>query len=785
MTTYSSRDEISEQYRWDLTSIFENDEAFLAALEQAKAYPERCLAFQGKISQSPETLLEYLRFDDEMSIELSKLVNYANRKADEDTRASLYQDYSSQVMSVYVAISSACSWFASELLSIDETTMEQFYQQCPDLELYRRALEVIFRRRAHVLSPAEEHLLASAGDMASQPENVFSLLNDADLTFKDALDSEGVVHPVTHGSYIPLMMSTDRTLRENAYHSLYSTYKQFRNTFAATLGAQNKQLKFYADARNYPSLLASALDGNEVPTEVYTNLIEAVHKNLPALHKYVALRKELLGYDELRFSDLYVPIVDDIDLTFTYEEACEIILEALKPMGEDYLALVRKGLTERWVDVYETPGKRSGAYSAGGYGMHPVILMNFQGKLDDVFTLIHEMGHSIHTYLSCENQPSCYSDYVIFVAEVASTCNEALLTHYFLEHAKNERERAYFLNHFLEQFRATLYRQTMFAEFELKVSELAAQGAGITADALCDIYRKLNEDYFGSAIVVDDEIALEWARIPHFYYCFYVYQYATGFAAAIALSQRILQGDIQERDDYLNFLKGGSSKPPIELLRGAGVDMMDALPIESALTQFDEMINEMAQTCRALKAESATSSTGMDSSDTDSTNTSVNKVPANETTASDANASGSHSAEPSSVPDASTNRFTNFNAQELSESLNKMEGVFVLATTNEDGSPDAAIFVPRMLDESHLIMFLAPNRSRVNLERTGQAWGVYEVLNPEATEKQQRYAGARMKLSLVKPEGETAKEFAHVTANFPAMNPAALVLRIEQLIALG
>ena len=417
--------------------------------------------------------------------------------------------------------------------------------------------------------------------------------------------------------------------------------------------------------------------------------------------------------------------------------------------------------------------------------MHPVILMNFQGKLDDVFTLIHEMGHSIHTYLSCENQPSCYSDYVIFVAEVASTCNEALLTHYFLEHAKNERERAYFLNHFLEQFRATLYRQTMFAEFELKVSELAAQGAGITADALCDIYRKLNEDYFGSAIVVDDEIALEWARIPHFYYCFYVYQYATGFAAAIALSQRILQGGIQERDDYLNFLKGGSSKPPIELLRGAGVDMMDALPIESALTQFDEMINEMAQTCRALKAESATSSTGMDSSDTDSTNTSVNKVPANETTASDANASGSHSAEPSSVPDASTNRFTNFNAQELSESLNKMEGVFVLATTNEDGSPDAAIFVPRMLDESHLIMFLAPNRSRVNLERTGQAWGVYEVLNPEATEKQQRYAGARMKLSLVKPEGETAKEFAHVTANFPAMNPAALVLRIEQLIALG
>lgn len=797
MTLYSSRDEISEQYRWDLTSIFETDETFLVALEKAKTYPEKYLAFKGRISQAPETLLEYLQFDDEVSIELSKLINYANRKADEDTRASLYQDYSSQVMSLYVSISSACSWFASELLSLSETRMDDFYQQCPDLELYRRALDVIFRRRAHVLSPAEEQLLASAGDMASQPEKVFSLLNDADLTFEDALDSKGDAHQVTHGSYVPLMMSTDKTLRENAYHSLYATYKQFRNTFAATLGAQNKQLKFYSDARKYPSMLASALDGNEVPTEVYTNLIEAVHENFAALHKYVALRKELLEVEELRFSDLYVPIVDDIDLTFTYEEACEIILEALKPLGEDYLSLVRKGLSERWVDVYETPGKRSGAYSAGGFGMHPVILMNFQGKLDDVFTLIHEMGHSIHTYLSCENQPSCYSDYVIFVAEVASTCNEALLTHYFLEHAKNERERAYFLNHFLEQFRATLYRQTMFAEFELKVSELTAQGAGITADALCEIYRKLNEDYFGSSIVVDDEIALEWARIPHFYYCFYVYQYATGFAAAIALSQRILEGGTQERDDYLNFLKGGSSKPPIELLRGAGVDMMSTLPITKALAQFDEMIDEMADVCHALKQEkgavssdagsqpaagtvsgdAAAQPAGGASLQADAASGDAGSQPAGNTASS--------GARPQPVPDASTNHFTNFTVEELGASLAKMEGIFVLATTNEDGSPDAAIFVPRLLDETHLIMFLAPNRTRQNLDRTGQAWGVYEVTHADATEKQQRYAGARMKLSLVKPEGETAEEFAQATADFPSVNPAALVLRIEQLIALG
>lgn len=603
MTTYSSREEIDEQYRWDLSSIFESDEAFLAALEEAKKLPPQFASFQGKISASATDLLAYLKLDDEAGLILTKLINYAERKSDEDTRESRYQDYSSQVMTLWVSLSSASSWFTSELLSLSEQEMEGFYSQEPGLELYRRCLDVIFSRREHVLSPAEEKLLAAAGDMANQPDNIFSLLNDADLTFPDAHDAKGAAHPVTHGSYIPLMMSADRTLRESAYESLYSSYRQFRNTFAATLGAQNKQLKFFAEARRYDSALEAALSANEVPTQVYTNLIETVHNNMDAMYKYVALRKELLGVDELRFSDLYVPIVDDVELTFTYEEACDIILEALRPMGEDYLALVRRGLSERWIDVYETPGKRSGAYSAGGYGMHPVILLNFQGKLDDVFTLIHEMGHSIHTYLSCANQPVCYSDYVIFVAEVASTCNEALLTRYLLDHAKNERERAYFLNHFLEQFRATLYRQTMFAEFELKVAELTAQGAGITADALCGIYKELNAQYFGDGIALDENIALEWARIPHFYYRFYVYQYATGFAAAIALSQRILDLGEQGREDYLGFLKGGSSKPPIDLLRGAGVDMLSPQPVEDALKLFDEMVDEMAEACHKLQAE--------------------------------------------------------------------------------------------------------------------------------------------------------------------------------------
>lgn len=603
MSTYSSREEIEEQYRWDLSSMFENDEAFLEALSAARSLPEQIASYQGKISRSATDLLAYLRLDNQIDVTLSRLVNYAERKSDEDTRDSRYQDLSSQVMTLWVALSSASSWFTSELLTVDEATMESFYAQEPDLELYRRALDVVFRMKDHILSPAEEKLLASAGDMASQASNVFSLLNDADITFTDAHDSQGDPHPVTHGSFVPLMMSADRTLRESAYESLYTAYRQFRNTFAVTLGAQNKQLKFFADARHYDSALEAALSGNEVPVEVYTNLIDAVHQNLGVLHKYVALRKELLDLDELRFSDLYVPVIDEEDFKFTYDEACEIILEALKPLGEDYCALVRKGLSERWVDVYETPGKRSGAYSAGAYGMHPVILMNFQGTFDDVFTLIHEMGHSIHTHLSCENQPSCYSDYVIFVAEVASTCNEALLTRYFLDHAKNDQERAYYLNHFLEQFRATLYRQTMFAEFELKVSELTAQGVGVTADALCDIYRDLNTTYYGDAITVDDNIALEWARIPHFYYHFYVYQYATGFAAAIALSQRILNEGSAAREEYLNFLKGGSSKPPIELLRGAGVDMMSTEPITHALAQFDSMIDELANICRSLKTD--------------------------------------------------------------------------------------------------------------------------------------------------------------------------------------
>ena len=593
-----SRDEIEAKYHWDLASIYATDEAFLQALEQAKQYPAQCAAYQGKVSQSPQELLAFLRLDDQVTIELSRLVNYAQRKSDEDTRISKYQDFSSQAMSLYVAVSSAQAWFTPELLSLDQETMEKFYAQCPELELYRRSLDRIFRRKEHTLSPSEEALLASAGEMAAQPDNIYSMFADADLTFANAVDSQGEKHPVTHGTYGPLLYSQDRALRKSAFQSCYAGYGQFRNTCAATLNAQTKQLKFFADARKYPSTLAAALDATEVPVEVYTNLIEAVHRNLPAMHKYTALRRRLLGLDELHFYDLYVPMVGDVDMHFTYEEACDLILKALEPMGEEYCSIVRQGLAQRWIDVYENPGKRSGAYSAGGYSMHPFILLNFQGTLNDVFTLIHEMGHSMHTYLSCANQPSCYSDYVIFVAEVASTCNEALLMQYLLKTTTDKRQRAYLINYFLEQFRTTLYRQTMFAEFELAVNQMTERGEGLTADALCEKYRQLNADYFGPDIVVDDEISLEWARIPHLYYNYYVYQYSTGYAAAIALSQKILQEGQSAVERYLNFLKGGSSKPPIELLRGAGVDMATAQPIDDALKLFDSLIDEMDELAR-------------------------------------------------------------------------------------------------------------------------------------------------------------------------------------------
>ena len=587
-----ARADVPEKDKWAIQDLFATDDDWRAALAKAKEFIPRITAFRGRLAESGAALLSFFRLDDEISLAFDALVHYAQRRSDEDTRVAAYQEMVSQVTRFAVEIQSASAFETPELLAISDEDMNRLYAEAPELELYRLNIDRIRRRREHVLSDKEEAILAAAGEMAASPDDIYSMLNDADLKFPDAVDKDGNKHPVTHGTFIPLMQSYDRVLRKSAFDSLYSVYGQFRNTSAATLSAQLKQLLFFANVRKYPSTLDAALDGNEVPTEIYRNLIDAVHRSFAPMYRYVALRKKLLGVDELHMYDLYVPVVDGVEMKFTFEEAKEIALKALAPLGEDYLNLLREGFANGWIDVYENEGKRSGAYSAGAR-VHPYVLLNFKGTLDDVFTLVHEMGHSIHSYLSNKTQPTAYQDYVIFVAEVASTCNEALLMEYLLSVTTDKKERAYLINHFLEQFRGTLYRQTMFAEFELAANEMTQRGEGTTAEALCAMYKKLNEQYFGPEMNVDEEISLEWARIPHFYYDYYVYQYATGYAAAIALSRRILRKGEAAVKDYLGFLSGGCSADPITLLRGAGVDMASPKPIEDATKLFDEMISEM------------------------------------------------------------------------------------------------------------------------------------------------------------------------------------------------
>ena len=592
---YESREEIDSKYKWDLSSMFPSDEAFEAGLEELKAYGPKLLAFKGKISTSAQALLEFLQLEDQMNLLLYKIINYAERKSDEDTRVAKYQAYVANATSAYTQVGEATSWFAAELLAIPAESVEKFYAEVPALEFYRRKLNKILNQREHTLSAEEEALLARAEELAVQPTNIFSMFDDADLTFDDAVDSEGKTHKLTSGSFVPLLMDADRVLRESAFKQLYSRFGEFRNTSAAILTSQVKNLQFFSSSRKYASSLEAALAENEIPVEVYNNLIDAVHQNFPAFYKYVDLRKRVMGLDELHFWDVYTPLVDDVDMKFTYEEACDLIIKALAPMGEEYVSLVKKGLESRWVDVYETPGKRSGAYSAGGKGMNPVMLLNFQGGLDDVYTLIHEMGHSLHTYFSSHNQEITYSDYSIFVAEVASTCNEALLSHYLLEHETDPARHAYILNHFLEGFRGTIYRQCMFAEFERDISQMNADGVALNAEVLSERYGKLCAEYFGPGIELDEEIKLEWSRIPHFYYNFYVYQYCIGFSAAIALSQRILSEGEPAVKDYIGYLSGGCSKTPIELLRGAGVDMATPDPVNAALKYFGELVDQLEQ----------------------------------------------------------------------------------------------------------------------------------------------------------------------------------------------
>lgn len=589
------RSEVPEEMTWNLKDMFESDQAWMAEYEAMKEFPAKIAAFQGTLARSAQDLLAWFRLQDEIELRLGVLMGYASCKGDEDTGNSFYQDVRGKAMNVYVSIASAAAFATPEIMAIADETLDRFYAQQPELETYRRSLYQIRRRKDHILSPAEERLLASAGEMANASENIAGVFRNADQIFPDVTDSQGNVHPLTDATFVPLLTSPDRELRRRAFETYYKQLGQYKNTIAATLDGQFKQLCFFSNARHYDSTIQASLDATEVPVPVYMNLIEAVHNNLDKMYRYVALRKKLLGVDELHMYDVYTPIVADADQAITYEQAKETVLEALQVLGDDYVDLLKEGFSNRWIDVYENVGKRSGAYSSGNSRPHPYVLLNHKDNLDCQFTLAHEMGHALHSYHSCKYQPVSTSDYVIFVAEVASTCNEVLLMRHLLKKTTDKKQRAYLINHFMDQFKGTVYRQTMFAEFELAMGKMAESGQALTADALCQKYYALNKLYFGPDMVSDDQIALEWARIPHFFYNYYVFQYATGFSAAVAIANRILKEGAPAVADYKKFLSGGCSTDPISLLKIAGVDMSSPEPVNSALALFGELVDEMDQ----------------------------------------------------------------------------------------------------------------------------------------------------------------------------------------------
>ena len=503
-----SREEIPLKDRWATEDMYPTDQAWEQELSTLQEDQKVLAAFAGKLGESGKTLFSYLSNMERVNAKVRLLANYCMRKADEDTRNPVYQAMQGKFMGTAVSLHAAISFETPEIMEISDETLARFYAECPELERYHRYLNDLRRRKAHTLSAAEEKLLASAGEMAQAPDTIYGSFADADISFPDAVDAEGGRHPLSQGTFVRLEESGDRALRKSAYENLYHTFGSFRNTAASILNAQNKQLKFFAEARRYETAFEASLDETQVPTSVYLNLIEAVHRNLDKLHRYVRLRKKLLGVEELHFYDIYTPLLSEVDRKIPFEEAKQTVYDALAPLGEDYRKILKEGFDNRWIDVYQNVGKRSGAYSAGA-AVHPYVLLNYTGTLDSQFTLAHEMGHALHSYLSNKHQNPVDSGYVIFVAEVASTCNEALLMEYLLGKTTDRKERAYLINHFLDQFRGTLYRQTMFAEFELNIGKLAAQGRTLTAEVLCEEYRKLNQLYYGEDIVVDDEIAME------------------------------------------------------------------------------------------------------------------------------------------------------------------------------------------------------------------------------------------------------------------------------------
>ncbi|ASA96563.1 MULTISPECIES: oligoendopeptidase F [Anoxybacillus] len=593
--TLPTRKDVPVEYTWRLEDIFATDEQWEQEFQQIQALLPKFSEYKGRLGESAQMLYEALQYRDHVFMRLGKLYAYAHMRHDEDTANSLYQGLETRAEGLYAEAGQATAFIVPEILAMDEDVLRTFLQQYEPLRLYAHELDEMNRQRPHVLSEKEEALLAQAAEVMNASSNTFGALNNADLRFPTITDENGEEVEVTHGRYIRFLESEDRRVRRDAFKAVYDTYRKYENTFASTLSGAVKRNNFFARVRNYRSAREAALSKNQIPETVYDNLIETIHRYLPLLHRYVQLRKRVLGLDELHMYDLYTPLVKQVDMKVTYEEAKDILLKGLTPLGDEYISIVKEGFDNRWVDVQETRGKRSGAYSSGSYGTNPYILMNWQDNVNNLFTLAHEFGHSVHSYYTRKYQPYPYGNYSIFVAEVASTCNEALLNDYLLKTIDDEKKKLYLLNHYLETFRGTVFRQTMFAEFEHMIHQMAQNGEALTAKVLTEKYYELNKTYFGDGVVIDEEIGLEWARIPHFYYNYYVYQYATGFSAATALSKQILEEGTPAVERYIGFLKAGSSDYPIEVLKKAGVDMTAPEPIEQACQVFEQKLQQLEQ----------------------------------------------------------------------------------------------------------------------------------------------------------------------------------------------
>lgn len=587
-----TRSEINDKDKWAINDIFSSEDEFLKECDELVAKSADMEKLAGTIKNSSADFLKVIKLSEEINKLSERVIMYSNMKFHEDTGVAKYQGYVGKTQTIAVMAENAMSFIDPEILSLDESIIYGYLEELDELKVYKTYIDRLYDSKAHTLSKEEESLVAKTMEIASAPSDIYDVFAYSDIKFNDVHDEEGNLAPLTSGRYVSYLMSTNREVRKEAFETLYLEIEKYINTISAMFLGNLKKAKVYADIRKYNNSLEHSLLEKRIPTKIYDNIVEAVNDNLDKMHKYVSIRKKALGLSELHMYDVYVPIVSESNKSIDFEEAKKMVEAGLAPMGEEYVTHLKEGFDNSWIDVYENKGKRSGAYSWGPYGTHPYVMLNYQGKFDDVFTLAHEMGHALHSYYSDKTQPYVYAEYQIFVAEVASTCNESLLIHNLLANCTDKKERAYLVNYFLECFKGTVFRQTMFAEFEKIVHEKMDSGEMLTVDDLCSIYYDLNVKYFGKDMIVDEQIKYEWARIPHFYTEFYVYQYATGFSAAIALSKRIMDNGQAGVDDYMKFLTGGSSMDPVDLLKAAGVDMSTKEPIEAALELFGQLVDE-------------------------------------------------------------------------------------------------------------------------------------------------------------------------------------------------